>query len=129
MRRVMLEGFECLVHQENIKCDDKVFMSYRGDSITTKQTKDSLDSLINNISLSVDVISIIDDRKEKYSTALTVIKAMRLLFEGRNIPNFGKEKIKITIDVLKEVMLSLESNPMEREKIKAASLFTKMLIG
>lgn len=39
MQRIRLEGFECVLHQANIMYDDNVFMSYRGDSITTKQTK------------------------------------------------------------------------------------------
>ncbi len=131
MRKIMIAGTECIFYEHSLYNDKLVLMKYGSNQITTKQLKFSLDNIIEFIGHTLTLGSIIDTELEKYKTALTVLKALRMIFNKADNPNKppSKTDVKTTMDVITEIALMNEQNENVKSSIKIVNMFSQMMMG
>ncbi len=131
MKNITIAGKECIFYENNLNNDNLVLIKYDNKQVTTKQLKLNLDNIIEFISHTLTIGSIIDSELDKYKTALTVLKSLRLIFNKVNHPIKppSKTDVKTTIDVITEISLANEKDEKIRNSIKITSIFTQFMIG
>ena len=129
MIKRVIDGVECIFYEQNLSNDNLVLMKCGSEQLTTKQTKNHIDKVISVISYLIEGGSIIDDRLEKYSTALSVFNAIKAALNLRK-PNINPtvEAGKIAIDVVTEISLMEIKDPIPRAAIKSISFVAKVLL-
>jgi len=128
MRKMVFDGIEVAFYEQNIFNDNSVLISFKNTKLKTREVKSYLDIFISAINDLIEVGAIADERLEKYSTALSVLNAMKAVFSRKNLTGTTLEMTKTTLDVIKEIALLEISDSFERSSIKAAAFAAKKLL-
>jgi len=128
MRKIFFEGAEFSFYEDNIFRDNMVLISFKGVKLKTIDVKKYLDTFISAVSDLVEAGAVVDERLEKYSTALSVLNAMKAVFSRKNLTGITVEMGKITIDVIKEIALLDITEYKARTAVKAGALAAKKLM-
>lgn len=129
MIKQVIDGIEYIFYERNLNNDNLVLIRYGNTRITTRQTKIYIDDIIDFISNFIEAGAVIDGNIEKYSTALTIYKAIRAILNCKKPQCPSKKDIKIAIDITKEILLMEIKDPAQRMAIKSAYFVMKVLIG
>ena len=124
-----IEGIECVFYAGNLEYDGMVLVKYGAIQITTKQAKSDISTAIKLISDLIEGIAIFDERYEKYSTALSVLDAIKSVLFRKYAKPPTIEAAKITIDVMKELALIELKDPLHRTAIKSVAFIAKLMLG
>jgi hypothetical protein len=129
MIKRVIDGIECVFYEQNLSNDNLVLMRCGSEQLTTKQTKYHINKVISVISYLIEGGSILDERLDKYSTALSVFNAIKAVLNLRK-PNINPsiEAGKIAIDVIKEISLMEIKDPIPRAAIKSISIVAKFML-
>lgn len=126
-----ISGVEIIIYEKNFMYDYMPVMQYGNQKITTIELKNALDNIVESLENLLKIVSVFDENFDRYNTAITVLKATKLLFLRKNNPTCRptKEEFKIAMDVVAEIGLSYEKNPDIRQSIKVVNLFAQAMIG
>jgi hypothetical protein len=124
----MFNGIECTFYAKNLYNDNLVLISSPKANATTGEVKKYVNTFISAINDLVEIGAISNERLEKYSTALSFLNAIKVLFNRGNPRHITIEMAKITIDVVKEISLLEIEGFAERTTVKAAAFAAKKLL-
>jgi len=127
--KVKIEGMECVFYADNLVNDGLILLRYGSLQITTKQAKSNIRTIIKLVRDIVEGIAVVDERFEKYSTALSVLNAISAVLDRKSVTEPTVEAAKITIDVVKEISLMEVKDELQRSAIKAVALIAKLFLG
>lgn len=130
LKKITIAGIECVFYDKNLHNDNLVLMKYGSDTITTKQLKFSFDNLLERIGHTLTLGSMIDTELEKYNTALTVLKSLKMIFDKVGKPNRppSKTDVKTTMDVITEIALANESDANIKNSFKLINIFSQIML-
>lgn len=128
IRKLVFEGIEYTFYQQNLYNDNLVLISFKDKKVKTIEVKQYVNTFVSAINDLVEIGAIVDERLEKYSTALSFLEAIKLIFNKRNPQNITVEMAKITIDVIKDISLLKTENFVDRTAIKTAAFAAKKLL-
>jgi len=122
-------GVEFTFYKRNIFNDNQILIRAGNTSISTKEVKLHIDNILRFIRNTVEALSIVDEKYERYSTALNFLVSAKGIFNARTPEKITEEAAKITIDVIKEIALLSEStDDIQRSAIKSAAFVSKLAI-
>jgi len=127
--KVKIEGVECVFFADNLANDGLVLIRYGTLQLTTKQAKSNISTVIKLVGDIVEGIAGVDERFEKYSTALSVLNVISAVLNRKSVTEPTTEAAKIAIDVIKEISLMEVKDEFQRSAIKAVALIAKLFLG
>jgi len=120
---------EFILHEKNFRNDNMPLVQIKDKFVTTKEVKFHIDNILRFIANAVEVISITDEKYRKYSIALNCLNSIRGLFNAKTPEKLTEEAAKITIDVVKEIALTVEPlDSFHKKAIESAAFFAKFTI-
>ena len=128
VRKINFDGIDCLFYEQNLYRDNMPLIKVGSNQITTRQAKNHVNNIIDLISTLVEAGAIVDERLEKYSTALSVLQAIKAVLNKGNPKPPTIEMAKTTIDVIKEVALMEVTDTLPRAGIKSVAFVAKLLL-
>ena len=128
MKKINFDEVDCFFYEQNLFSDSMPLVKIGSNQLTTRQTKNHIGNIIDLISAMIEAGAIADERLEKYSTVLSVLKAIKAVFNRGNPKHPTIEMAKITIDVVKELALMEVTDKLPRAGIKSAAFVVKLLI-
>jgi hypothetical protein len=131
--KINLGEIECNFYIQNITFDNKPIASINGVQIMKSDAIKHIDTFVFGLSDMVEVMAITDERFEKYNTALSFLKIVKLVLQSGNISEISDIQLicnmaEIAIDVIKEIALFEVEDYAGRTTIKAASFSAKKFI-
>lgn len=127
-RRINFEGVNCIIFEQNLFSDNMPLVKIGSTQVTTRQAKIHIDNIIDLISTLIEAGAIVDERLEKYSTALSVLHAVKAVFNRGNPKPPTVDMAKTAIDVVKEIALIEITDELPRAGIKSAAFVAKLMI-
>jgi hypothetical protein len=122
-------GIEFVLHERNLQSDSMPLIQIKNKVVTTKEVKIHIDNILRFIANTVEVLSISDERYKKYSIALNCLNSIRGIFNAKTPEKLTEEAAKITIDVVKEIALTVEPlDGLHKKAIESAAFFAKFAI-
>ena len=128
VRKMVFNGIEVSFYEQNIFNNNSVLISFKNVRLKTREVKCYLDIFISAINDLIEVGAIVDEQLEKYSTAFSVLNAMKAVFSRKNFTDITIEMMKTTLDVIKEIALLEINDSFERASVKAAVLAAEKLL-
>lgn len=113
-------------YPENLANDHLVLVKYDNQKLTTGEAKSLSFKIIGCIKDALTLMTVVDERYQRYETTLLVVQALNFLLNRKQIKNPEKEAIKIAIDVIVEMGVLSTESPFGKNSIRLISALCKL---
>jgi len=116
-------------NERNIHNNNLILIKIGENQVTTREVKAHARNLINFLNNALEVLSIGDEKYERYSAALNVLTSSMEIFSSKVPEKLTVEAGKITIDVVREIaLMSGQLDDFGKKAVKSAAFVAKLFL-